>query len=167
MNKRQFLVAMAVFIIVTLVAACGQTLQPQVGVTSEPAVPTAPTQKATAEPAAPTAPPVEEPTAAPEAQNPTRLVIAQGVDAESMDAMFTQARFTENTLIHIFERLVKLNNETMQWDPLLATSWKRIDDLTMEFKLREGVKFHDGEDFDADAVKYTVDRLYSSESDAA
>ena len=43
--------------------------------------------------------------------------------------------------------------------PQLATSWKNVDDLTWEFKLRTGVKFHNGEVFDANAVKFTLDRI--------
>lgn len=43
--------------------------------------------------------------------------------------------------------------------PQLATSWKNIDDLTWEFKLRQGVKFHNGEAFDATSVKFTLDRI--------
>jgi peptide/nickel transport system substrate-binding protein len=41
--------------------------------------------------------------------------------------------------------------------PQLAESWSRIDDRTIELKLRRGVKFHDGSDFDADDVMYTFD----------
>jgi peptide/nickel transport system substrate-binding protein len=43
--------------------------------------------------------------------------------------------------------------------PQLATSWKNLDDLTWEFKLRDGVKFHNGEAFTADAVKFTLERI--------
>ncbi len=43
--------------------------------------------------------------------------------------------------------------------PQLATSWKLVDDLTWEFTLRKGVTFHNGEPFDASAVKFTMDRI--------
>ena len=58
---------------------------------------------------------------------------------------------------HIFDRLI-LQNERQQLEPGLAVSWKPIDDLTWEFKLREGVTFHDGSTFDADDVVCSWDR---------
>jgi peptide/nickel transport system substrate-binding protein len=58
---------------------------------------------------------------------------------------------------HVFDRLI-LQNELQQLEPGLAVSWKPIDELTWEFKLREGVKFHDGSDFTADDVVCTWDR---------
>ena len=58
---------------------------------------------------------------------------------------------------HIFDRLI-LQNELQQLEPGLAVSWKPVDDLTWEFKLREGVKFHDGSAFNADDVVCTWKR---------
>lgn len=42
--------------------------------------------------------------------------------------------------------------------PKLATSWEQIDSKTWKFKLREGVKFHDGTLFNAEAVKFSIER---------
>ena len=57
----------------------------------------------------------------------------------------------------IFDSLLSLDLK-MRPVPRLAESWKQIDDLTFEFYLRKGVKFHDGTPFNASAVKFTWDR---------
>jgi len=53
----------------------------------------------------------------------------------------------------IYEPLLFLNKK-MEIQPGLVSSWKRLDDMTYEFKIREGVKFHNGKEFDAEAAKY-------------
>jgi peptide/nickel transport system substrate-binding protein len=63
----------------------------------------------------------------------------------------------------IYEGLVK-QDENMEIKPSLATEWKKVDDLTWEFKLRKGVKFTDGADFTADAVKKTIERVQAKET---
>ena len=58
----------------------------------------------------------------------------------------------------VFDRLVTMD-ENMQIKPGLATSWTLLpDNRTWQFKLREDVKFSDGEAFDAETVKYALDR---------
>jgi peptide/nickel transport system substrate-binding protein len=59
---------------------------------------------------------------------------------------------------HIFDRLVH-QDESQRLIPGLATAWKTVDDLTWEFTLRRGVKFHDGSDFDAHDVVATYKRV--------
>jgi len=61
----------------------------------------------------------------------------------------------------IFDPLVRWNKE-LGFDPRLATSWERVDDTTMLFKLRQGVKFHTGNDMTAEDVVWTIERLKSS-----
>ncbi len=58
---------------------------------------------------------------------------------------------------HIFDRLVQ-TDEKQRLGPGLATSWKPITDTTWEFKLRRGVKWHDGSPFTADDVIFTFER---------
>lgn len=68
------------------------------------------------------------------------------------------AAIAEVTLYNVYETLTKIN-EDGSVSPLLAESWQASPDLrTYTFKLRRGVKFHNGEPFDSAAVKFTFDR---------
>ena len=57
---------------------------------------------------------------------------------------------------HVWDTLIYRDPETFQLKPLLATSWKYVDETSVEFELRPGVVFHDGSKFTADDVVYTV-----------
>jgi peptide/nickel transport system substrate-binding protein len=61
---------------------------------------------------------------------------------------------------NVVETLTEINPEDSRITPRLATSWKQIDANTWQFFLRKGVKFHDGEDFNAEAVVANVRRTY-------
>ncbi|MEE2998884.1 MAG: ABC transporter substrate-binding protein, partial [Pseudomonadota bacterium] len=61
----------------------------------------------------------------------------------------------------VFDGLVHYDDFTGKFYPLLAKSWKRINPKTMDFELRNDVKFHDGSEFDADDVVYTINWLIS------
>jgi peptide/nickel transport system substrate-binding protein len=61
----------------------------------------------------------------------------------------------------VFDSLVRYDAD-MNFQPRLAEKWERIDDLTMRFHLRKGVKFHSGNDFTADDVVFTLERLKKS-----
>ncbi|MBW2651351.1 MAG: ABC transporter substrate-binding protein [Deltaproteobacteria bacterium] len=61
----------------------------------------------------------------------------------------------------VFDPLVRWN-KSGGFDPRLATKWERLDDLTMRFHLRKGVKFHSGNPFTAKDVEWTVERLKKS-----
>ncbi|WP_076866645.1 ABC transporter substrate-binding protein [Bradyrhizobium mercantei] len=68
------------------------------------------------------------------------------------------AAIAEVTLYNVYETLTKIN-EDGSVSPLLAESWQASADLkTYTFKLRKGVKFHNGEPFDSAAVKFTYER---------
>src|SRR3546814_1748386 len=64
---------------------------------------------------------------------------------------------------HMFESLL-LTDENQRLSPGLATSYKPLDDTTWEFKLREGVTFHDGSPFTAKDVVFTVCRIPTVEN---
>ncbi len=70
------------------------------------------------------------------------------------------------TWIHmnIFDCLVWRNRETAEFEPWLAESYENIDDTTWSFKLREGVTFQNGEEFNADAVVWTYQRIIDDET---
>ncbi|GHI00569.1 glutathione ABC transporter substrate-binding protein [Neobacillus kokaensis] len=87
------------------------------------------------------------------------LIIARLSDAENLDHHF-MSTINAASVTHgkIYEGLVG-RDQNAEIKPLLAEEWKQLDDTTWEFKLRQGVKFHDGTDFNAKAVKATFDRL--------
>jgi peptide/nickel transport system substrate-binding protein len=60
---------------------------------------------------------------------------------------------------HIWDTLVDRDPDTFQIKPLLATSWKNVDDTTIDFTLRDGVTFHNGDKFTADDVVYTIQSI--------
>ena len=77
---------------------------------------------------------------------------------ESMDPHFSALGSHAEAAKHIFDTLVWSGTD-LQIEPGLATSWAPVDEDTWEFKLREGVKFHDGSDFDAEDVKFSIERI--------
>ena len=87
------------------------------------------------------------------------LVYATGVDAQTLDPQFVTDIPTFRVVRYIYEPLTQQDVEG-KIIPALATSWTVSDDKrTWTFKLRPNVKFHDGSPFNAQAVKFTFDRL--------
>ncbi|MEM9062753.1 MAG: ABC transporter substrate-binding protein [Pseudomonadota bacterium] len=56
----------------------------------------------------------------------------------------------------VWDQLIYREPKTFEYKPLLAESWEQLSDTVWQFKLRKGVKFHNGEAFDADDVVYTL-----------
>lgn len=86
------------------------------------------------------------------------VVIAQGVDQSTLDPQNHYETPAFNILLNIYETMLVRNDE-MKLEPLLATSWRLVNDLTWEFKLRKNVKFQNGEDFNAYVVKFSLERM--------
>ena len=86
------------------------------------------------------------------------LKIAVAADVTSIDPHFFNLFPNNNIAEHIFDKLVQMDPDS-RMIPGLATSWKTIDDKTWEFKLRKGVKFHDGSELTAEDVAYSIDRV--------
>lgn len=65
-------------------------------------------------------------------------------------------------IVHQYCETLLVVDEDMNLQPCLAESWEMVDDTHYRFKLREGVKFHDGSDFTAEDVLYTMQQCVES-----
>lgn len=85
-------------------------------------------------------------------------------EVENVDGYFNTAR--EGILLSraIWDALLYRDPETNEYKGNLATGWTWIDETTLELTLREGVRFHNGEPFDADDVVYTVNFVVNPEN---
>lgn len=91
------------------------------------------------------------------------LTVAQALDPGSWDPIDTFLVDWSKVANNIYDGLVQRGPD-LKLTPALATSWKVSDDgLSIRFELRKGVTFHNGEPFDAAAVKFTFDRLLGAE----
>ncbi|MGE7022523.1 glutathione ABC transporter substrate-binding protein [Solibacillus cecembensis] len=86
------------------------------------------------------------------------LIIAELSDASSLDPHGSNDVSSSNVQSNLYETLV-VRDANGDLVPGLAESWTQVDDLTWEFKLKQGVTFHDGEAFNAEAVKTSFDRI--------
>jgi len=86
------------------------------------------------------------------------LKIAVGADVTSIDPHFFNLFPNNNIAEHIFDKLVQMDPDS-KMIPGLATSWRALDETTWEFKLRKGVKFHDGSELTAEDVAFSIDRV--------
>jgi peptide/nickel transport system substrate-binding protein len=130
MRTKKLLLVVCLALVLILSAACGQKPAPP---PPGPAAPAAPAKGGD-------------------------LVIAKLSDLVSFDPHGSNDVPSADVCYNLYESLVYFDtNNVLQ--PRLATGWKAIDDLTWEFVLRKGVKFHDGTDLKAGAVKASFERL--------
>lgn len=91
---------------------------------------------------------------------PNVLIVGQIAEPQSLDPHVATATNDFRILVNIYDGLVRFKSGTLQVEPALAESWTISEDgKTYTFKLRQGVKFHDGSAFDAEAVKFNFDRM--------
>ena len=108
-------------------------------------------------------PDTSAPSASTPAQTKDTLTIAITASPPTLDAPTTASNAAAGIAIHVFESLFTLDKDYKPV-PALAQSYQVSDDgLTYTFQLRQGVKFHNGQDFDAEAVKFTFDRALNRE----
>jgi peptide/nickel transport system substrate-binding protein len=90
------------------------------------------------------------------------LAVAQSADIETMDPAMHRSRINQTVVRNVFEALVN-QDSSLEPVPELATEWEQVDPTTWRFTLREGVEFHNGEPFNAEAVKYSLERVVDPE----
>ena len=86
------------------------------------------------------------------------VVVAQGVDPTTLDPMNHQEAPATVLANNLFDGLLERDPD-LNLVPLLAESYRSVNQTTWEFKLRRGVRFHNGEPFDAESVKFSLERL--------
>ncbi|MCL4534111.1 MAG: ABC transporter substrate-binding protein [Bacteroidetes bacterium] len=157
--------AIVLMVVLTLIGACAPS-QPTVA-PAQPSVAAAPTAAAgpptpvAAAPAVPTAAPT--PTAAPKIKRGGTLTVADSFTLTGLDPQISTGY--NPSLPAIFDNLLKLervgDTDRFEIKGDLAESWDITDPKTIVFKLRKGVKFHDGSDWNAEIAKWNVDRWLS------
>jgi peptide/nickel transport system substrate-binding protein len=150
---RKLWMVVSLLVVLAMLASCA------------PAATPAPAETEAAPTAAPTTPPEPEATSAPPPPEvPQVLNINMRVPPTDMDPQRESAASGKMVLGNVFDRLVSLDSN-MDIAPELAKDWDISDDgLTYTFYLEEGVTFHDGTPFNAEAVKFTFDRLIDPET---
>jgi len=95
-----------------------------------------------------------------------KVVMGYGLSLVQLDPHRNENTVHESVLRNMYECLVAFSPDLSRLEPQLATEWKRINDKTMQFKLRQNVKFHNGEEFDAEAVKFSIHRMLDPKTGA-
>src|SRR5829696_2487209 len=95
---------------------------------------------------------------------PGTLYVALESEPPELDPNLSSAYVDRQVMASIFDKLVDINQEG-EIVPMLAESYEvSDDDLVYTFHLREGVEFHDGTEFNAEAVKFNLDRYQEEDS---
>ena len=92
------------------------------------------------------------------------IIVAMSDDTVNMDPRIGMGSIRSTYIRQVFESLVDADAQGRPL-PGLALSWKPVGDLAWEFTLRQGVKFHDGEPFNADTLLFNLDRMFRKNLD--
>lgn len=91
---------------------------------------------------------------------PNVLIVGQIAEPKSLDPHAVTATNDFRILVNLYDGLVRFKDGTLEVEPALAESWEISEDgKTYTFNLRQGVTFHDGSQFNAEAVKFNFDRM--------
>jgi peptide/nickel transport system substrate-binding protein len=105
---------------------------------------------------------VGHPALADKAHNTIRFAYDQ--QPESIDPFFNNVRIGFIIGQHVWDTLVYRDPTSGEYKGQLATAWRRVDERTVEFDLRKGVKFHNGQEFTAEDVVYTLNFVAKPEN---
>ena len=89
------------------------------------------------------------------------LIFGRGGDSVGLDPAHEEDGESFKVCENIYDTLVQYQDESTEVEPALAESWESsVDGLTWTFHLRKGVEFHDGTEFNADAVLFSLNRQH-------
>jgi peptide/nickel transport system substrate-binding protein len=108
---------------------------------------------------------VTSPAFADKADNSVRFAFEQTPD--SIDPYFSVVGVSAIIADSVWDTLIFRDPRTGEYKPSLATAWRWVDDTTLDLDLRQGVRFHNGEEFDAGDVVYTLNFVSRPENRAA
>ncbi|WP_342566728.1 ABC transporter substrate-binding protein [Psychrobacillus sp. FSL K6-4046] len=91
--------------------------------------------------------------------NKDSIVIAFESDAGTLMANSDVNYVTDTQIRNIYDALIDRDGQTGEFIPVLAEEWNNVDEFTWKFNLKEGVKFHNGAEFNANSVKFSIDYI--------
>jgi len=92
------------------------------------------------------------------------LVVAQGFDPRCLSPLFGTAQQDKNVSGQVVERLVQFSPDSLGYLPELAIRWQKVSPDTLRLTLRQGVRFTNGEPFNALSAKYSLDQMIAARS---
>jgi peptide/nickel transport system substrate-binding protein len=95
------------------------------------------------------------------------FIVAQAADTRSLSPLSGTNQQEKNISNQVVERLIQWTPDGTDFVGVLATGWEQIADDRLRLTLREGVSFHNGEPFDADAARYSIEKMIEAPPYAA
>src|SRR5256884_2685068 len=97
---------------------------------------------------------------------PRPVVVVQSGEAATLDWHMHCDKNAHEPDRQIFDTLLRRDLKTLKLEGNLAESWRLLNETTWQFKLRRGIKYHNGEPLDAAAVKYSIERMLNPKQGA-
>jgi len=97
---------------------------------------------------------------------PRPAIVVQSGEAATLDWHMHCDKNAHEPDRQIFDTLLRRDLKTLKLEGNLAESWRLLNETTWQFKLRRGIKFHNGEPLDAAAVKYSIERMLNPKQGA-